>query len=91
MYWLIPHSKLHNGTGALIGSNDNWQNTIIGGIITQDQVQEILNSGRSPGHPLESAHHRKPPSQVITLRSFAVLSNTTGVGLVEVYDLQFRH
>ena len=30
-----PTLELHNGTGALIASNDNWQTTIIGGIITQ--------------------------------------------------------
>src|SRR5262249_35795269 len=29
-----PTLELHDGTGALIGSNDNWQTTIIGGIIT---------------------------------------------------------
>src|SRR6266508_6874511 len=29
-----PTLELHNGTGALIASNDNWQHTIIGGIIT---------------------------------------------------------
>ena len=32
-----PTLELHNGTGALIASNDNWQQTIIGGIITSDQ------------------------------------------------------
>src|SRR5262249_16236382 len=33
-----PTLELHDGTGALIASNDNWQHTIIGGIITGDQV-----------------------------------------------------
>jgi len=28
-----PTLELHDGTGALIASNDNWQHTIIGGII----------------------------------------------------------
>ena len=32
-----PTLELHDGTGALIASNDNWQHTIIGGIITEDQ------------------------------------------------------
>ena len=31
-----PTLELHDGTGALIASNDNWQHTIIGGIITSD-------------------------------------------------------
>ena len=29
-----PTLELHDGNGALIASNDNWQSTIIGGIIT---------------------------------------------------------
>jgi hypothetical protein len=29
-----PTLELHDGTGALIASNDNWRHTIIGGIIT---------------------------------------------------------
>ena len=33
-----PTLELHDGTGALIASNDNWVPTIIGGIITSDQV-----------------------------------------------------
>ena len=32
-----PTLELHDGTGALIGSNDSWLHTIIGGIITSDQ------------------------------------------------------
>ena len=54
-YWLIPTLELHDGAGALIGFNDNWQTTIIGGVITHDQVQEILNSGRAPTDMRESA------------------------------------
>src|SRR5256886_9852913 len=34
-----PTLELHDGTGALIGTNDNWQTTIIGGIITHDQMR----------------------------------------------------
>jgi hypothetical protein len=40
-----PILELHDSTGALIASNDNWQHTIIGGIITSDQVREIRSSG----------------------------------------------
>src|SRR5438309_6403767 len=36
-----PTLELHDGNGALIGSNNNWQTTIIGGIITTNQVQQI--------------------------------------------------
>ncbi len=50
-----PTLELHDGTGALIGRNDNWQTTIIGGIITHDQVQDIQNSGHAPADARESA------------------------------------
>ena len=36
-----PTLELHDGTGALIASNNNWVSTIIGGIITTNQVAEI--------------------------------------------------
>ena len=44
-----PTLELHNANGALIASNNNWQTTIIGGIITSNQVQDIQNSGYAPG------------------------------------------
>ena len=43
-----PTLELHDGTGALIASNDNWVTTIIGGIITTDQVAAIRASGYAP-------------------------------------------
>ena len=82
-----PTLELHNGAGALIASNDNWQTTIIGGIIMHDQVQEILNSGRAPMDPRESAIIANLPAGNYTAIVRGV-SNTTGVALVEVYDLQ---
>ena len=50
-----PTLELHDGTGALIASNDNWVRTIIGGIITSDQVRDIRNSGHAPENIRESA------------------------------------
>src|SRR4029077_4932327 len=50
-----PTLELHNNTGALIASNDNWQTTIIGGSITANQVRDITNSGHAPTDPSESA------------------------------------
>ena len=81
-----PTLELHNGTGALIASNDNWQTTIIGGIITSDQVGAIQNSGHPPTQPSESAiiAMLPPGSYTAIVRG---VNNTTGVGLVEVYDL----
>ncbi|PYI70260.1 MAG: hypothetical protein DMF02_09365, partial [Verrucomicrobia bacterium] len=81
-----PTLELHNGAGNLIGSNDNWQTTIIGGIITQDQVQDIINSGRAPGDPRESAIIGDLPAGNYTAIVRGV-NGTTGVALVEVYDL----
>src|SRR5439155_5850824 len=38
-----PTLELHNGTGALTASNDNWRTTIIGCIITKNQVRNITD------------------------------------------------
>ena len=43
-----PTLELHDGTGALIASNNNWATTIIGGIITSNQVAAIRASGYAP-------------------------------------------
>jgi len=81
-----PTLELHGHTGALIASNDNWQHTIIGGIITGDQVQDIMNSGHAPTQPSESALIAELPPGNYTAIVRGV-NNTTGVALVEVYDL----
>ena len=82
-----PTLELHNSRGALIASNDNWQHTIIGGIITTGQVHDITNSGYAPGNPNDSAIIAELPPGNYTAIVRGV-NNTTGVGLVEVYDLQ---
>jgi hypothetical protein len=81
-----PTLELHNGNGALIGRNDDWQQTIIGGIITQNQVQNIQNSGHAPADASESAiiANLPPGNYTAIVRG---VNNPTGVGLVEVYDL----
>ena len=81
-----PTLELHDSTGALIASNDNWMTTIIGGIITSDQVQDIRNSGYAPTDPSESAIIAELPPGNYTAIVRGV-NKTTGVGLVEVYDL----
>ena len=72
--------------GALIGSNDNWQTTIIGGIITSNQVSDIQNSGHVPTDGKRIGDYCKPAPGNYTAIVRGV-SNTTGVALVEVYDL----
>jgi hypothetical protein len=81
-----PTLELHNGSGALVGSNDDWQHTIIGGIITRSQVADIQNSGHAPTDPSESAiiAELQPGNYTAIVRG---VNNTTGVGLIEVYDL----
>ena len=83
-----PTLELHDGTGALIASNDNWQHTIIGGIITSDQVRDdIRNSGYAPGDGRESAIIAELPAGNYTAIVRGV-NETTGVALVEAYDLR---
>ncbi|HEY2047102.1 MAG TPA: hypothetical protein VGG93_11030, partial [Candidatus Udaeobacter sp.] len=81
-----PTLELHNGAGALIASNDNWQSTVIGGIITSNQVSDIRSSGHAPGDGRESAIIAELPPGNYTAIVRGV-NNTTGIGLVEVYDL----
>ena len=78
--------ELHNANGTLIASNNNWQTTIIGGIITSNQVQDIQNSGHAPGDARESAiiANLAPGSYTAIVRG---QNNTMGVALVESYDL----
>jgi hypothetical protein len=59
---------------------------MIGGIITGNQVSDIQNSGHAPTEPSESAiiANLAPGNYTAIVRG---VSNTTGVSLVEVYDL----
>jgi uncharacterized delta-60 repeat protein len=81
-----PQLELHDAT-SLIGMNDDWQTTQIGGIITSDQVAEIQNSQLAPTNPAESAiiATLQPGSYTAIVRG---VNNTTGNALVEVYSLQ---
>jgi hypothetical protein len=81
-----PRLELHNGTGALIATNDDWQTTILGGIITSNQVSDIQNSGHAPTVASESAiiADLQPGNYTAIVPG---VNNTIGVALVEVYDL----
>ena len=81
-----PTLEVHDSTGALIASNNNWRSTIIGGIITSDQVRDIRNSGHAPGDGRESAIIADLPAGNYTAIVRGV-NNMTGVALAEVYDL----
>src|SRR6266496_3984493 len=81
-----PTLELHDSTRALIASNNDWQTTIKGEIITSDQVGAIQNSGHVPSQPSESAIIATLPPGNYTAIVRGV-NNTVGVALVEVYDL----
>jgi uncharacterized repeat protein (TIGR01451 family) len=72
-----PTLELHDAAGKLITSNDNWRDT---------QEQEIMDTGIPPAKDLESAivATLDPGFYTAIVRG---KNNTTGVGLVEVYDL----
>jgi hypothetical protein len=74
-----PVLELHDGSGALIALNDNWKDT---------QQNEVQASGIPPSDDRESAivQTLKPGNYTAVLRG---KNNTTGVALVEVYDLSF--
>ncbi len=75
-----PYLEIHDSTGKTIASNDNWQD---------DEAQRlaIAATGVAPTEKKESA-------VVLTLSPgnyTAIVSgvgDTTGIGLVEVYDLE---
>ncbi len=69
--------ELHDGTGALISSNDDWRST---------QEQQIIDSTVPPTDDRESAivANLAPGNYTAQVRG---KNGTTGVGLVEVYVL----
>jgi len=72
-----PVLELHNSAGAIVASNDNWQDT---------QAAQIIAIGLAPRDPSESAVYATLPAGSYT----AVVrgaGDTTGVGLVEVYSI----
>lgn len=73
-----PVLELHNSSGALIKTNDNWS--------TNENRQEIIDSGLQPASPLESSILTvlAPGSYTAIVRGSG---NGSGVALVEAYDL----
>jgi cyclophilin family peptidyl-prolyl cis-trans isomerase len=76
-----PTLELHDGTGALISSNDNWEDA--------PNKRDIMNT-LAPTDPAESAILTTLPATSTGSAYTAVVygvNGTTGNGLVEVYDL----
>ena len=72
-----PFLELFNGTGTLIASNDNWRSA---------QMVEIHASGVAPSHDAEAAivAMLDPGAYTAVIRG---ANNTTGIAVVEAYDL----
>jgi hypothetical protein len=73
-----PVLELHNSSGAMITSNDNWMDA--------PNRQEIIDSTVPPTNDLESAilMSLDPGAYTAIVRG---VNDGTGIGLVEVYDL----
>ena len=74
-----PTLELHDGNGALLATNNNWQDD-------PAQAARITAAGLAPANQLESGLAATLPPGLYTAL-LAGLNNGTGVGLVEVYDL----
>jgi hypothetical protein len=72
-----PTLELHDGTGVLIASNDDWRS---------DQESEIIATGLQPPSDLDSAIVRNLPPGNYTAIVRGV-NNTTGIAVVEAYNL----
>jgi acid phosphatase len=72
-----PTLELHDGNGAVIATNDDWQ---------QSQRTEIQMSGLAPTNDREAAiiGNFAPGQYTVILRG---KNETTGIGLVEAYKL----
>ena len=71
-----PRLELHDSTGALIASNDNWMDN--------PQKDEIISRSLAPNDDLESALLVElAPGSYTTILSDA--GGATGIGLVELY------
>jgi CSLREA domain-containing protein len=80
-----PRLELHDANNT-IGTNDDWQTTQLGGVITSDQGAAIQNSGVAPLDPAEPAIIATLPAGGYTAIVQGV-GGTQGVATVEVYDL----
>ena len=71
-----PILELHDGTGVILATNDNWRDT---------QETEIMASGLAPANDAESAIAMSLDPGLYTA-ILAGVNQSTGVALVEIYD-----
>jgi hypothetical protein len=73
-----PILELRDGQGNLLESNDDWGNS--------PHKQALIDNGLAPANSKESATLLPLPPANYTAIVRGV-NNTTGIGLVEIYDL----
>ncbi|HEX8489554.1 MAG TPA: sialidase family protein [Chthoniobacterales bacterium] len=79
-----PMLALHDANGATIATNDNWK---INGQTQQSQEALVRASNLAPSNDSEAVIVATlPPGQTTAI--VRGKNNTTGIGLVEVYNLQ---
>lgn len=79
---LDPMLELYDSAGTLVASDDNWREN--------PNEQEIIDTGLAPDAETESVILMKLPSADAGVAYTAVMrgvTDTSGVGLLEVYDL----
>jgi hypothetical protein len=76
---LDPVIELHDSDGALIASNDNWQEDSAAGVVEQLDL--------APPEAHEAALSRRLPAGNYTAIMRGV-ADGTGIGLVEVYHVR---
>jgi hypothetical protein len=74
-----PTLELHDGNGALLIANDNWQDD-------PTSAAQLSASGLAPANPLESGIFTSLPPGAFTA-IVAGKNGGTGTGLVEIYNL----
>ena len=75
-----PTLELHNGNGALLISNDNWQDDPL-------QAAALTAAGLAPTNPKEAGIFTTLPPGAFTA-ILAGQSPGTGIGLIEIYNLK---
>jgi hypothetical protein len=75
-----PTIELRDSSGALLDENDDWKDS--------PSKQAIMDSGLAPTHDLESAIIATLPANGQTYTAVVRGANdSTGIGIVEIYDL----
>src|SRR5438093_3793891 len=75
-----PTLELHDGNGALLVSNDNWQDDAV-------SAAQLTALGLAPQTAAESGIYRSLPPGAFTV-ILAGKNSGTGIGLVEIYNVQ---